>query len=73
MRPIEPPSLLVDLNSAAGPYKAGIQTESFLYRRYVSDFVELAHAVRGKGRLRVTPAEDLLVEETLLRACGMEG
>jgi predicted dehydrogenase len=73
VRPIEPPSLHIDLNSAAGPYKAGAQTFSFSYSRYVDDFVELAAAVRGERRLPVTPEEDLLVQEMLLRASGMEG
>ncbi|MBI3682027.1 MAG: Gfo/Idh/MocA family oxidoreductase [Acidobacteria bacterium] len=73
VRPIEPPSLSIDLASAAGPYKAGPQTQSFSYSRYVDDFVELAAAVRGERKLRVSPEEDLLVEESLLRASGMEG
>jgi len=71
IRPIEPPVLHIDLVEAAGPYKAGPQSQSFTYGRYVDDFVELAAAVRGERKLRVTPEEDLLVEETLLRASGM--
>jgi predicted dehydrogenase len=71
VRPIEPPSLHIDLNSASGPYKAGAQTLSYSYTRYVDDFVELAAAVRGEGKLPITPEEDLLVQETLLRASGM--
>ena len=73
VRPIEPPSLHIDLNSAAGPYKVGAQTLSYSYTRYVDDFIELAAAVRGERKLLVTPEEDLLVQETLLRASGMEG
>ena len=73
VRPVEPPTLVIDLTSASGPYRAGAQSQSFSYRRYVDDFVELAAAVRGECKLRVTPEEDLLVEETLLRASGMEG
>ncbi len=73
VRPIEPPSLHIDLTEGAGPYKAGQQTQSFSYSRYVDDFIELAAAVRGERKLRVTPEEDLLVEESLLRASGMEG
>ncbi len=73
VRPIEsPPTLSVNLSSAAGPYQAGAQTQRFSYTRYVDDFAELAAAVRGERDLRVTPEEDLLVEETLLRASGME-
>ena len=71
--PIEPPSLQIDLNSASGPYQAGAQRLSYSYTRYVDDFVELAAAVRGERKLQVTPGEDLLVQETLLRASGMEG
>ena len=71
VRPIEPPSMQVDLNTAAGPYKAGPQTLSFTYRRYVDDFIDLAAAVRGERKLKITPQEELLVEETLLRASGM--
>ena len=74
VNPIEgPPRLRIDLNSAAGSYKAGTQTLTFSYRRYVDDFVELAAAVRGEVKLRVTPEEDLIVQETLLRASGMGG
>jgi hypothetical protein len=73
VRPIEPPSLHIDLNSASGPYKAGPQTLSYSYTRYVGDFVELAAAVRGERKLPVTAEEDVLVQETLLRASGMEG
>ncbi len=72
VRPIEPPSLHIDLSAASGPYRAGPQTLSYSYTRYVDDFVELAAAVRGERKLAVTPAEDLLVQETLLRASGMD-
>jgi predicted dehydrogenase len=73
VRPIEGPATLsVDLSAAAGPYQAGPQTKTFAYTRYTGDFAELAAAVRGEGRLSVTPEEDLLVEETLLRASAME-
>jgi predicted dehydrogenase len=72
VRPIEGPATLhVDLTVAAGPYRAGPQTQTFAYTRYVDDFAELAAAVRGERSLRVRPEEDLLVEETLLRASGM--
>lgn len=78
VRPIEEPNMSaatvrIDLHSAAGPYKAGPQTQSFPYTRYVDDWVDLAAAVRGERKLRITPQEDLLVEETLLRASEMEG
>ena len=72
LRPIEPPTLVLDLTRAAGPYKAGSQTVQLPdYQRYVGDFVELAAAVRGEKLLSVTLDEELLVQEWLLRACEM--
>lgn len=70
VRPVEPPSLHIDLNNAAGPYKAGAQTISYSYTRYVDDFVELAAAVRGERKLPTTPEQEMVVQETLLRASG---
>ena len=77
VRPIETPhtfaaTLCIDLHSAAGPYQAGAQTVTFPYSRYVADWADLAAAVRGDRKLPITPQEDLLVEETLLRASGMD-
>jgi predicted dehydrogenase len=72
VRPIEPPKLEIDLAEARGPYKAGVQVVPLPpYRRYVGEFDELAHAVQGATGLRVSPAEDLAVQEALLRASGM--
>jgi predicted dehydrogenase len=77
VRPIEEPgtfaaTLSIDLHKAAGPYKAGRQSQTFPYSRYVEDWVDLAAAVREGRKLGITAEEDLLVEETLLRASGME-
>jgi predicted dehydrogenase len=72
VRPIEPPVLQIDLAQPAGPYQARMQTvELPPFRRYVGDFAELAEAIRAKRPLAVTPQEDLLVHEMLLRASGM--
>lgn len=72
VRPIEPPALHIDLAKAAGPYQATSQSVPLPpYRRYVGCFEELAVAI-GHGRpLSVTLQEDLLVQETLMRACEM--
>ena len=71
--PLEPPVLKIELAKAAGPYQKGQQTVPLpTYRRFVDDFVDLAGAVRGKHKLKITAEQDLLVEETLLRCCGME-
>jgi len=72
VQPMEPPALTVDLEKPAGPYNKGIQKVSMgSYERYVDDMTELAAAVRGDTKLRVTYDEDLVVHEALLRASGM--
>ena len=72
VQPLEPPALQVDLAAAAGPYRAGRQEVALpAYRRYVDEFVALAAAVRGERALPVTPEQELQVQETLMRACGM--
>lgn len=72
INPIEPPTVTVDLAKAAGPFKAGLQQVPMPpYKRYVDDLAELAAAIRGESKLRVSYDEDLLVQEILLRASGM--
>jgi predicted dehydrogenase len=73
VRPIEqPPTLTIDLAKAAGPYSTGSQSVKLPpFRRYVGDFEELADAVRKRRPLSITPREDLIVHEALLRASEM--
>jgi predicted dehydrogenase len=72
LKPIEPPTLQIDLAKAAGPYKSGVQTIALpAYERYVGDFVKLSSAIRGEKPLSVTLDEELRVHEALLRACEM--
>lgn len=72
IRPIEPPTLDMDLARAAGPYQAGMNRRAWpKWERFVGEFAELAAAVRGKGRLSVTLEEEIAVHETLLLASGM--
>jgi predicted dehydrogenase len=72
LEPIEPPTLTVELMTAAGPYSRGVQPVALPpYRRYEADFVELAAAVRGERSLTVPLEEEMLVAETLLRTCAM--
>ncbi len=72
VNPIEPPSLRIDLDKAAGPYKSGIQQVKLPpYHRYVEDFKELAAAVRSGKPLSITPREELIVQEALIHACDM--
>ncbi|MFT4691812.1 MAG: putative dehydrogenase [Limisphaerales bacterium] len=72
VEPLDRPVMTVELNDAAGPYKAGMQTVNFdPYSRYVGEFRELASAIRSGKQLGVTPEADLLVHEALLRACDI--
>ena len=72
LHPLEPPMLILDLATAAGPYQKGSQKVPMpAYRRYEADFIELAAAVRGERALTVTLDDELLVQETLLRVSDM--
>jgi predicted dehydrogenase len=72
INPIEPPTVTIELAKAAGPFRAGVQQAPMPpYKRYADDFVELAGAIRGTSRLLVSPEEELLVHEVLLRASDM--
>lgn len=71
IKPIEQPKLFVDLVKAAGPYaKGNSEIPMPRYQRYVPEFADLAEAIRQQRSLAVTAAEELLVQESLLRACG---
>jgi predicted dehydrogenase len=72
LKPIEPPTLQIDLGKPAGPYKSGMQTVTLpRYERYAGDFIELAAVIRGQRSPVVTLDEELLVHEALLKACEM--
>jgi predicted dehydrogenase len=72
LKPIEPPSLQIDLLKPAGPYKSGSQQATLpAFRRYEGDLENLASALSGKTKLKVSLDEELLVHEWLLRACKM--
>jgi predicted dehydrogenase len=72
IRPLEPPTLAIDLAEAAGPYRAGVNRKEWpKWERFVGDFAELAAAVRGKVRTSVGLEEEIAIQETLLLAAGM--
>jgi predicted dehydrogenase len=72
LQPIEPPTLTLELASAAGPYRKGAQTVPLpAYRRYEDDFAELAAAARGERALSVSLETELVVAETVLRVADM--
>ena len=73
VNPIEPPGLAIDLARPAGPYRAGLNVVPMpKYLRYVADFADLAVKIREGKPLAVSPEDDLLVQETLMRACAVK-
>jgi len=73
IQPLEPPVLTMELARAAGPYPSGSHSvELPVYRRYVDEFAELSRALRAGRPLSHAPEAELLVHETLLRACKMQ-
>jgi len=74
IRPIEPPSLEIDLQKAAGPYQAGKQKPALRpYERYSGDIAALASAIAGSKPLEVNADTELAIQEVLLTASGMIG
>ncbi|NBV21059.1 MAG: gfo/Idh/MocA family oxidoreductase [Proteobacteria bacterium] len=72
VKPLEQPVLTVELAKEAGPYKKGSQVINFPpYQRYAPEFAALAECVRTGKPLAVTPEEDELVHEALLKASAM--
>ncbi|MBL9139709.1 MAG: Gfo/Idh/MocA family oxidoreductase [Verrucomicrobiales bacterium] len=72
VRPMEPPSVALDLAEAMGPYRRGPQTLAMPpYRRYEGEFAELSRALREGRPLPVSLDLERDVQETLLKACGV--
>lgn len=72
LSPIEPGNKMrVSMRDAHGPYQAGWQDVVLPnQQRYVNDFKDLARFIRTGDPLKYSYDHELLVEETLLRACG---
>jgi predicted dehydrogenase len=72
IRPLEPPALRLALDRARGEFKKGYQDVKLKSRpRYEADFEDLAKVIRGEKALAWTPAHDLAVQETILKASGL--
>ncbi len=69
-----PSNLTVTLAQPAGPYRKGAQTllpPEPPGLGYTPDFAELAAVIRKGAKPSYSHEHDLIVQETLLRACGM--
>lgn len=72
LQPIEPSRLTLDLSQSGGDYPAGRHEVALpQYRRYEGDLAALASAIRGQKALPASQETERLVQETVLRACGM--
>jgi predicted dehydrogenase len=73
IRPLEPPELLLALESPRDTYQRGYQEVTLpkMAGRYDDQLVELARVIRGEIESPYSPSHDLAVHETVLRASGM--
>jgi predicted dehydrogenase len=71
IQPVEPGTRMrVMMRDPQGPYKAGWQDiELPPQPRYVGDFRDLARALRGRQPLEYSYDYELLLQETVVRAC----
>lgn len=73
LQPLEPPAVRLCLQEPRGGYRAGWQTVRVPnIPRYAEDLKELAWCIRGEQEFPYSKEHDLIVQETLLRACGVE-
>jgi predicted dehydrogenase len=73
IQPIDNPAARVALSAAQGEYRKGVQDIQFpRYERYVADAADMAKIIRGEKKADFSYEHDLAVQETLLKACGLE-
>ncbi len=73
LQPLEPPDVRLFLNEPHGGYKVGWQNVAIPnIPRYVLDLEELAQCIRGEKEFPYSKEHDFTMQETLLRACGVE-
>jgi hypothetical protein len=65
--------MMLVLSRPIGDYKKGWQEVDLptMSGRYDGDFIDLARIIRGEKEPDFTPAHDLAVHETILRASGL--
>jgi predicted dehydrogenase len=72
IQPLDHPAARIALDTPRGKYRAGYQDVPFpRYTRYVDDAADMARIIRGEKPADFSCDHDLIVQETLLRACGM--
>lgn len=72
LRPLEPAAGRLALDQPRGNYQKGWQELKFPnLPRYDADLADLAAVIRGEKEFAYTPAHDLAVQETVLRASNL--
>ena len=73
IRPLEPPRARLALDSPRGELRKGYQDLIFEKTggRYDGEFADFARVIRGEKSPAFTPAHDLAVHESILRASGL--
>jgi predicted dehydrogenase len=73
VQPFDPLRLALDLKQPAGIYRSGRQTIDFPSPGpiFAPDFAEMARIIRRKEKPSYSPEHDLIVQETLLKVCGV--
>lgn len=72
IQPLDDPSVRIVLERDCGAFQKGINVLPFPgFTRYTADAAEMAAIIRGEAVSPFTPAHDLAVQETVLRAGGM--
>jgi predicted dehydrogenase len=72
IEPLDDPKIRLSLSKPRGMFQAGTQTVTLpKYTRYVDDAADMARVIRGEKPSDFSYAHDLLVQRTLLTACGL--
>jgi len=72
IQPLDNPAARISLSQARGEYKKGTQNVTFpKYNRYAGDAADMARIIRGEKQSDFSAEHDLIVQETLLKACGL--
>lgn len=73
LSPLEPPSVRVALREAHGDFPKGVTHRELPdLDRHVLDFEDFAACIRGEREFAYSKDHDFTVQETVLRACGVE-
>ncbi|MFN9718286.1 MAG: Gfo/Idh/MocA family protein [Planctomycetota bacterium] len=73
VQPLDSPAATLSLSRARGTWTSGTQRVTFpKYSRYVGDAIDMARVIRGEKTFAFTYQHDLLVQEILLEASGVQ-